>query len=96
MGRNYDLIKSSNSYRCERIATHGIKTGQIDRNNLVFASHPTIIQANTGLGDRLKEMDELKKIAVLFKRDPDFCAPEGMGEESKQLLQSGAYDMVRQ
>jgi len=43
----------------------------------------------TGLGDQLKEMDELKKIAFLFKRDPDFYAPEGMVEGIKQLLQSG-------
>ena len=41
----------------------------------------------TGLGDQLKEMDELKKIAVLFKRDSDFYAPEGMVEGIKQLPQ---------
>jgi hypothetical protein len=50
----------------------------------------------TGLGDQLKEMDELKKIAVLFKRDPDFFASEGMVDGIKQLLQSGEYDMIRQ
>ena len=50
----------------------------------------------TGLGDQLKEMDELKKIAFLFKRDPDFYAPEGMVVGIKQLLQSGEYDMIRQ
>jgi RNA polymerase sigma factor (sigma-70 family) len=88
MLKNCSLIESENPCSCRQIAAHRIGTGEVDPKHLVFATQASQHLGSTDLSGQLKEMDELRRIATLFKRDPDFKAPEKIITGIKHLLRS--------
>jgi hypothetical protein len=67
---------------------------RVDEKDLVFAKHPCRIKQEGGGLNRIKEMDELTRIATLYKRYPDFQAPAVLIENIRGLLRSNKYELL--
>jgi RNA polymerase sigma factor (sigma-70 family) len=81
------LFNSENPCRCERQVGFGEKRGMINPEKLLFATHPS--KGCTDLPDpaQLREMDEFKRLAAIFRSQPDYIAPRGLVEALKNTLQ---------
>ena len=43
---------------------------------------------------RLEELDELVRVTVLFRRHPDYAAPQAFVEIVKKLMDSGCFQLL--
>jgi hypothetical protein len=42
----------------------------------------------------MQELDELRRVAALFRNHPDYAAPESFVESIKKLVESGRLEML--
>jgi RNA polymerase sigma factor (sigma-70 family) len=94
MGKNCALIKPKNSCHCAKWGHNALKTGFIDRERLLFASHPSRSIIEREVLTRLKEVDELHRVAFLFRSHPDYAAPGVFVETLRELIQSSKYALL--
>ena len=94
MLKNCSLINPANRCRCERIADRDIKNGHIKTESLVFAAHPCRVRHDRKTLSRLEEIDELKRVNLLFRLYPDFGAPKYFVENIRDLITSGHYEFL--
>jgi RNA polymerase sigma factor (sigma-70 family) len=85
--KNCALANPDNPCTCERYLISQHYMERVDEKDLVFAKHSCRIKQEGGVLNRIKEMDELTRIATLYKRYPDFQAPAG-------LLRSNKYELL--
>jgi RNA polymerase sigma factor (sigma-70 family) len=89
MLKNCGLVNPDNPCHCDRVAPRAIEASEIDPKNLVFAGHRCRAKG-VGLSmEYLQELDSLQRVAVLFRNDPDYAAPEAFLESLKELINSG-------
>ena len=43
---------------------------------------------------RLQELDQVKRLALLFRSHPDYAAPETFVESMKKLIKSGRLEIL--
>ena len=94
MKRNCALINPDNPCSCQR---HLISQGYMERvaeKDLVFAKHPCRVKHERRTAHRIKEMDELTRIAALYKEYPDFQAPSALIENIRNLVRSNKYELL--
>ena len=95
MRRNCGLIKSENPCHCRQLAPSAVKTGWVKPDKLIFANHkrkqPTVDFDES----YLQELDELNRVAVLFRSHPDYAAPETFLENIKVMLDSGRFKLLQ-
>ncbi len=95
MQKNCGLINSENPCHCSRLAPCAVKTGWVKPEKLIFAHH----KGKPGTGDfdesYLHELDELKRVAVLFRSQPDVSAPETFIENIKEVMDSGRFKLLQ-
>lgn len=94
MGKKCGLVNPSNPCHCVRQVAHAVKTGRIDPSRLLFAGHPCHARRDVVTQKRLKEMDELQRVAVLFRSHPEYAAPRAFAEAIKELLNSGKFKLL--
>ena len=94
MLKNCSLINPANGCHCKRIADRDIKNGQIKAESLVFATHPCRVRGDSKIISRLKEIDEMKRVNLLFKLYPDIGAPKNFVENIRNLITSGRYEVL--
>jgi len=92
--KNCALINADNPCHCERQVVSQLDTGRFDDKHMVFARHPCRIRHEESALNRIREMDELNQIAVLYKRYPDFRAPAVFIENLRGLVRSKKYELL--
>ena len=95
MRKNCGLINSENPCQCSLLAPCAVKTGWVKPEKLIFAKHKGKPQNDDFDESYLHELDELKRIAVLFRRHPDYSAPETFVENIKEVLDSGRFKLLQ-
>jgi len=91
MQANCGLINSSNLCECSRQIPYAIKTGLVNTKNPVFTSHPRRYNPPSSILEGLEEVSELQRVAVLFRRLPEYSAPESFVESVRQLVESESF-----
>lgn len=92
--RNCSLINPENPCKCERYLAYYQENKKLDDTRLVFAKHPCRIKHEESTLNHMREMNELNRMAFLYKRYPDFQAPAVLIENIRDLLGSHKYELL--
>lgn len=96
MTRRCSLVHPENPCACSRLVPHEIRIGMLDPQNLRFANHRCRVRKDGSWAVRLREFDELRRVAVLFRSHPDYAAPEGFVRSIRNLVESGRLEMFKE
>ena len=91
MTRKCGFFNCVNPCRCSLQVDHAVKQKWINPDNLFFATHPSNLPQNSERVEQIQEMNELERVAALFRCHPDYAAPETFVREIKKLLDSGKF-----
>ena len=104
--RKCGILNASNPCRCARRVNRAIELGRVNPDRLLFAEHPTrkprspaivkrvpIIES-VAIRESVKEMQEIRSAAALFRSHPDYAAPDRFLENMKSLLDSGKFKVL--
>lgn len=94
MGKNCGLVNPENSCHCAKWGYNAIKKGWIDPDRLLFARHPCHPRKDVAAINQLQEVDELRRVASLFRNHPDYAAPGIFMESIKELLHSRKFKLL--
>jgi RNA polymerase sigma factor (sigma-70 family) len=94
MTKNCALINPDNPCHCELHVAVLLDTRRFDEKNIIFAKHPCRIKDKENTLNHIREMDELRQIAALYKRYPDFRAPAVFIENLRGLVHSKKYELL--
>lgn len=94
MGKNCSLVNPGNSCHCPQWGYHAIKTGFIDPDRLLYAKHPFRVRKDRLAINQLQEVDELHRVAALFRTHPDYAAPGVFVASLKALIDSRKYPFL--
>jgi RNA polymerase sigma factor (sigma-70 family) len=93
MTRKCSLVHPENPCACAKLIPHEIRIKLLDPGNLRFANHRCYGRMSDAANARLQELDELKRIAVLFRSHPDYAAPEAFVGSIRNLVESGRLEI---
>jgi RNA polymerase sigma factor (sigma-70 family) len=93
MTKKCSLIHPKNPCTCTKLIPLEIKIKFLDPENLRFANHPCYARWNHSVDSRLQELNEVKRLAVLFRSHPDYAAPGTFVESVKKLVESGQFEI---
>jgi RNA polymerase sigma factor (sigma-70 family) len=94
MTKKCSLVNPENPCSCARLIPHEIKIKMLDPENLRFANHRCHARETDETAARLHELDELRRVAALFRSHPDYAAPESFVASIKTLVESGRLEML--
>jgi len=94
MTKKCSLVNPENPCACARLIPHEIEIKMLDPGNLRFANHRCHVRETDASVARMQELDELRRVAVLFRSHPDYAAPESFVESIKKLVESGRLEML--
>ena len=94
MANTCGLIHPENPCRCENMIEMAIESKWVDPEHIVFAGHPCKEKKCFEQTENLHELDELERIALLYRNQPDFTAPFSFTDSIRQLLESGRYQLL--
>jgi RNA polymerase sigma factor (sigma-70 family) len=94
MARQCSLVNPENPCACARMIPYEIKIRLLNAENLRFADHRCYGRGSDLINSRLQKLDELKRIAVLFRSHPDYAAPETFVKSIRKLVESGRLEML--
>jgi RNA polymerase sigma factor (sigma-70 family) len=95
MQANCGLINSSNPCECSRQIPYAIKTGLVNHKNPMFTGHPRRDNPPPSILEGLEEMSELQRVAVLFRRHPEYSAPDSFVESVRQIVESENFKLFQ-
>jgi RNA polymerase sigma factor (sigma-70 family) len=93
MTKKCSLVHPENPCACARLVPFEIKIKLLDPENLRFVSHRCYARGTYSVNSRLQELDEVKRLAVLFRSHPDYAAPETFVESVRTLVDSGRFEI---
>jgi RNA polymerase sigma factor (sigma-70 family) len=88
------LINPDNPCKCEHQVVSQLDTGRFNDKHMIFAKHPCRIKHEENALNHIREMDELRQIAALYKHYPDFRAPAVFIENLRGLVGSKKYELL--
>jgi RNA polymerase sigma factor (sigma-70 family) len=94
MGNNCALVNPKNPCHCAKRVYNALKKGSIDPDRLVFAKHASYPRKDIFAISQLQEIDELHRVATLFRNLPDYAAPGLFVETIKELIHSRKYKLL--
>jgi RNA polymerase sigma factor (sigma-70 family) len=94
MTKKCSLVNPENPCACAKLIPHEIKIKMLDPRNLRFVGHPCHARKSDSAIAHLEELDELRRVAALFRSHPDYAAPETFVESIKKLVESGRLEMA--
>ncbi len=94
MQKRCGLVDSSNPCQCARQVSYAVNTKRIDSVRLPFSRHPRLDRTQSISQEQLAEMNELQRVAVLFRSLPQYAAPERFANDLKELIESGTIDLL--
>lgn len=92
--RNCGLVRPDNPCSCARQAVYDIDVGWIDPDHLRYADSRTSAERRDEIRDRLRELDEMGRVAALFRAYPGRGPSESFVGLVKGLLDSGRYRLL--
>jgi RNA polymerase sigma factor (sigma-70 family) len=92
--RNCGLVRPENPCSCARQAVYDIEVGWIDPDHLRYADSRSSADGGDEIRVRLRELDELGRVAALFRTYPARGASESFVGLVKELLDSGRYRLL--
>lgn len=95
MQKSCGLINSENPCYCSRLAPSAVKTGWVNPEKLIYANHKRKHQTNDFDRSYLHELDEINRVATLFRSHPDYAAPETFIGNIKEMLDSGRFRLLQ-
>ena len=95
MQKNCGLINYKNPCTCSRLAPVAVKAGWVSPEKLIFANHKRKHQTGDFDKSCLHELDELNRVATLFRCHPDYAAPETFIGNLKDMLDSGRFKLLQ-
>ena len=87
------LIDPANPCQCLRQAQSDLAEGRIRPDRLRFTGAGCRARYNPDSLRRLAELDELQRVAVLFRTSPDYAAPESLAAGIRAMGNSGRYEL---
>ena len=94
MDHKCGLFNPDNPCRCERqIACDIEKRRLIDPEHLLFAVHPCHARENKDAVNGLEDIREMLRVAMLFRRQPDYVAPGDFADVVKKMVDSGKINI---
>jgi RNA polymerase sigma factor (sigma-70 family) len=93
MTKKCSLINPQNPCVCAKLIPHEIKIKMLDPQNLRFANHRCHARGTDATIARMHELDELRRVAALFRSHPDYAAPETFTASIRKLVESGSLEM---
>jgi len=93
MTKKCSLVNPENPCACAKLIPHETKIKMLDPKNLRFANHRCYARETDAAVARLHELDELRRVAALFRSHPDYAAPESFVQSIKKLVESGRLEM---
>ena len=96
MTRKCSLMNPENPCSCARMIPHEIRIKMLDPEHLRFANHRCHARGSDLAAVRLHELDELRRVAVLFRSHPDYAAPDTFVESIRRLVESGRLEISNQ
>jgi RNA polymerase sigma factor (sigma-70 family) len=94
MTKKCSLVKPGNPCTCAGLLPYEIKVKLLDPKKPRFATHRCHASRNGWADFRLHELDELKRIAFLFRSQPDYAAPKTFVESIRELLDSRRLEIL--
>lgn len=94
MRRNCSLVDSANPCQCARQVAYAVNTRRIDPARLPFARHPRRDRAAAVTQEQLEEINEIQRVAALFRSLPEYAAPAQFADGLKELIESGKIDLL--
>ncbi|MFQ5650120.1 MAG: RNA polymerase sigma factor [bacterium] len=94
MQQKCGIINSANKCHCDRRIDPAIKKGRLDRRNLLFTGPAVMVRARKTVQHHVQEMEELERIAALYRSHPDYAAPHGFLQHLEELIQSSRFDIL--
>jgi RNA polymerase sigma factor (sigma-70 family) len=91
MLKNCGLVNPGNPCQCARILPYDIEAGWIDPKNPLYATRGSSSQVGPDLQARLRGLDEIERVAALFKTYPEQDPPPSFVQLVKELLDSRKY-----
>lgn len=88
------LIDPANPCSCEVQARHHVRAGDLRPENARFAGHPCIKRHDPETAAHLAEMDEMRRVAALFRAEPDMRASRDFAGFLRELVDSGRYRLM--
>ncbi len=95
MKKNCSLVNLENPCTCNRLAPVAVKTGWVNPDKILYATHKQKDETENFNKSFLLEMDEIKRIAALFRSHPDYAAPEVFMGTIKEMLDSGKFKLLQ-
>lgn len=92
--KNCGLVDPSNACSCARQVPFAMKTGLVNPERLLFATHPCTSRKDLAMPEPLGDTDEYGWIASLL-REPEYAAPHRFVERVKALIDSGRIRVSR-
>ncbi len=86
MGKKCGLVNPENACRCEKQVSYAVETGWIKRDRLQFARHSQSDLDLKLIENQVTEIDQVLRIAALFRSHPEYKASTEFIESLKQMM----------
>jgi RNA polymerase sigma factor (sigma-70 family) len=94
MTKKCSLVNPENPCACAKLIPHEIEIKMLDPRKLRFANHRCHARGTDAAIAQVHELDELRRVAALFRSHPDYAAPETFIASVKELVESGRLGMM--
>jgi RNA polymerase sigma factor (sigma-70 family) len=94
MSANCGLVQDQNRCRCGRSIEFRTRAGLIPRRRVVFMSLPSQGLHEGLIQDYFTELNEMRRVAALFRATPRYDAPAGLGPRIREMISSGEYRVL--
>ena len=95
MDKKCGLFNPNASCRCERQIVYEITSGRVNPNRLVFSGDIRNAQDEDSLFDYLQEIDELQRLAVLFRSHHEHTLEENFTRNVRNLINSNTWKVLQ-
>ena len=81
------LVSPACPCRCRRRVTHALRLGRVDPKRLLFATESERAQRFPAVLAEIRQLEELRRAAALYRSHPEFVAPAGFAAKIRKLIQ---------
>lgn len=94
MQQKCGIINPDNPCRCAKRIKPAIANGRVDPRNLLFVGKHVRVNRRAPISSQVKEMESLERSAALYRSHPQYAAPEVFLQQIKDLITSGAFEIL--
>ncbi len=95
LAKKCSVFDPQNPCHCERqVACDVEKRRLINPHNLLFVTHPCRARENNEAAQGLAEIREMLRVAMIFRSQPDYAAPEGFAGVMRKMVRSGQINIL--